>query len=114
MPGTKRRELLFDEEGNRNRGKENKDQVQLAHVRIKLANGRVWIICPDMAAPPPAFLKTWVNSLLLRDIRVLCGFSLGHPIVSGVFNPCVVWGSGTGFLCLVVAGMLWMLGWLVD
>jgi integrase len=37
LPGTRRRVALFDEDGNRIRGKENKEQARLALARVKVA-----------------------------------------------------------------------------
>src|SRR5829696_10320378 len=37
LPGTKKRVPLFDEDGNRVRGKESRDRARLALARVKLA-----------------------------------------------------------------------------
>jgi hypothetical protein len=46
LPGTKKRVALFDENGRRVRGKDNKEGAELALARLKLS-GEKWPAAPD-------------------------------------------------------------------
>lgn len=65
LPGTKKRISLFDEEGNRIRGLENKRLAQLALARIKL--GRGW-----QPEAPPTSPDEWVVAKVCSEYLQYC------------------------------------------
>jgi len=78
LPGTKKRVPLFDEDGNRIRGVENKQAAQLAMARVKLGQG--WT--PEA---PPASPAEWIVAKVCSEYLQYCerGFakktlSFGH------------------------------------
>src|SRR5262245_37039923 len=65
LPGTKKRIPLFDEDGNRVRGAENKKAAQLALAQVKL--GRGWL--PEA---PPASPDEWVVAKVCSEYLQYC------------------------------------------
>jgi len=65
LPGTKNRIPLFDEDGKRIRGQDNKQAAQLALARIKLAGG-------DGSEAPPASPKDWLVARVCSEYLQYC------------------------------------------
>lgn len=63
-PGTRKREALFDEDGERVRGKENKEAAQLALARIRLSEE----LSPTTVAPSRGWTVAQVCELYLADL----------------------------------------------
>lgn len=63
-PGTKKREALFDEDGERIRGKENKEAAQLALARIKLTDE----LTPVASASSKDWTVAQVCEIYLADL----------------------------------------------
>ncbi|HBN76954.1 MAG TPA: hypothetical protein DD473_14275, partial [Planctomycetaceae bacterium] len=63
-PGTKKREALFDENGERIRGKDNKEAAQLALARIKLTDELI----PSVLASSKDWTVTQVCETYLADL----------------------------------------------
>src|SRR5262249_54782349 len=65
LPGTKKRVPLFDEDGNRIRGQDNKHAAQLALARIKLAEA-----APAAVAPAPG--EAWLVAKVCSEYLQYC------------------------------------------
>jgi integrase len=75
LPGTKKRIPLFDEDGNRIRGAENKKAAQLALARVKL--GRGWL--PEA---PPASPDDWIVAKVCSEYLQYCERGLANGTLS--------------------------------
>jgi len=76
LPGTKKRLPLFDEDGKRIRGLENKKAAQLAMARIKLAGD--WQ--PTSEAPLSA--EAWLVAKTCSEYLQYCGRGLANGTIS--------------------------------
>lgn len=76
LPGSKKRMPLFDEDGVRVRGKENKDQARLALARIKLAGE--WQ--PEAAQPVSA--EEWLVARVCSEYLQYCQRGAANGTVS--------------------------------
>lgn len=83
LPGTRRRVPLFDEDGNRIRGSENKKTAQLAMARIKLGQG--WT--PE--APPPA-PDEWIVAKVCSEYIQYCQRGVAKGTVSTAHTTSVI------------------------
>jgi integrase len=75
LPGTKRRVPLFDEDGNRIRGVDNKKAAQLALARVKL--GRGW-----RPEAPPASPDEWIVAKVCSEYLQYCERGVANGSVS--------------------------------
>lgn len=75
LSGTKKRLPLFDEDGNRIRGKHNKQAAQLALARIKLAGG-------DAPEADAASTQEWLVARVCSEYIQSCERGLAHGSIS--------------------------------
>jgi len=75
-PGTKKRVPLFDEHGQRIRGKEKKQAAELALARLKV-NGK-W-----KPTEVPTFQPEWLVARVCSDYVVYCERGVDHGTISG-------------------------------
>jgi hypothetical protein len=75
LPGCKKRVPLFDEDGNRIRGLDNKKAAQLALARVKL--GRGW--SPEA---PPASPDEWIVAKVCSEYLQYCERGVANGTVS--------------------------------
>lgn len=75
QPGTKKRLPLFDESGERIRGKDNKEQARLALARVKLANrGEI--------APSPLASGDWIVARVCSEYIQHCDRGVANGSIS--------------------------------
>jgi integrase len=84
LPGTKKRVPLFDEDGNRIRGAENKKAAQLALARVKLGQG--WL--PEA---PPASPDEWIVAKVCSEYLQYCERGLANGTLSKGHRDGSVW-----------------------
>lgn len=75
LPGTKKRVPLFDEDGNRIRGADNKKAAQLALARVKLGQG--WL--PEA---PPASPDEWIVAKVCSEYLQYCERGVANGTLS--------------------------------
>src|SRR5690242_13966226 len=73
LPGTKKRVALFDEQGERIRGQENRDAAETALARDKLSGG------PDATAPME---QDWIVARVCSDYLEHCKRSVASGAMS--------------------------------
>ncbi|PHR95213.1 MAG: hypothetical protein COA78_30615 [Blastopirellula sp.] len=88
-PGTKKRIALFDEKGERVRGKENKEAAQLSLARIKVAD--------EFHSPGPVSLDDWtvakVCDLYLSDLHQSATSLWARQVERWLNNLCAYCGG---------------------
>jgi len=84
LPGTKNRLPLFDEEGNRIRGKDNKQAAQLALARLKLAGD-------GLPAATPAATEEWLVARVCSEYLQYCERGLANAALSKGHRDGAVW-----------------------
>jgi integrase len=84
LPGTKKRISLFDEDGQRIRGVENKQAAQLALARIKLSNNDQLEISPSNDAP-------WLVARVCSEYLQYCQRGATNRTLSQGHKDCVTW-----------------------
>lgn len=83
LPGTRRRVPLFDEDGNRIRGLENKADAQRAMARVKLGQG--W-----RPEAPPAAAEEWIVAKVCSEYIQYCQRGLAKRTLSAGHTKNVV------------------------
>ena len=83
LPGTKRRVPLFDEQGNRIRGKENRDQARLALARVRLAER-------GEATASPTESRDWVVARVCSEYIQYCDRGVAAGTISKEHRLTVV------------------------
>jgi integrase len=83
LPGTKRRVPLFDEDGQRIRGQENKDEARLALARVKLAE------TGEIPASPLA-TGEWVVARVCSEYIQYCNRGVASGTISADYRAATV------------------------
>jgi integrase len=86
LPGTRRRVALFDEDGNRIRGKENKEKARLALARVRLA-------AEDQAESPVSAAATgpWLVAKVCSEYLQYCQRGVASGTVSKGHTDGATW-----------------------
>jgi integrase len=84
-PGTKQRVPLFDEDGNRIRGAENKKTAQLALARVRVAEE--WQSTPEPATPP----ETWLVAKVCSEYLQYCTRGVANGKISKGHSDGASW-----------------------
>jgi len=84
LPGSKKRVPLFDEDGNRIRGSENKKTAQLAMARVKLGHG--W-----RPEAPPASPDEWIVAKVCSEYLQYCERGFANGTLSKGHRDGSVW-----------------------
>jgi len=79
LPGTKKRLPLFDEQGHRIRGKDNKQAAQLALARIKLAGD-------DQPPVSPATAEQWLVANVCSEYLQYCERGVANGTLSAAHH----------------------------
>jgi len=84
LPGTKKRVPLFDEDGQRIRGAENKKAAQLAMARIKIGSG--W-----KPEAPPISADDWIVAKVCSEYLQHCERGVANHTLSEKHRCGVAW-----------------------
>jgi len=101
LPGTKKRLPLFDEQGHRIRGKDNKQAAQLALARIKLAGD-------DQPPVSPATAEQWLVANVCSEYLQYCERGVANGTLSAAhhYNSVIYLNDLCGYCGALPVGQL--------